>query len=152
MNDTPFTLIAPGPIAQRILLIQGHKVMTDADSADLYGVPTMALKQAIRRNIEHLPSDLKFQLKTDNKQREVVNCDKLAKLNLSSFLPNAFTEHGALMLRNVLKSSRMEKISLLVMRTFVHIRTMLSTHKEPTTRNLRGWDAKYPATIKPSRA
>lgn len=64
----------------------------------------------------------------------VTYCDRLAKLKFSSSLPNAFTEHGALMLGNVLKSSRAAEISLLVVRTFVQLREMLSTHKELATK------------------
>lgn len=60
----------------------------------------------------------------------VTNCDHLAKLKFSSSLPNAFTEHGALMLGNVLKSSRAVEVSLLVVRAFVQIREMLSAHKD----------------------
>ncbi len=128
------TLVAPESVAQRILLIRGHKVMIDADLADLYGVPTKALNQAVRRNLERFPSDFMFQLTAEEKQEVVTNCDHLAKLKFSSSLPNAFTEHGALMLGNVLKSSRAVEISLLVVRTFVQIREMLSTHKELATK------------------
>lgn len=65
------TLIVPESVSRRTLLIQGHKVMTDADSADLYGVPTKALKQAMRRNIEHSPSNFMFQLTVEEKQEEL---------------------------------------------------------------------------------
>lgn len=71
MNDAPFTLVAPESVAKRILLIQGHKVMTDTDSADLYGVPTEALNQAIRRNLERFPSDFMYQLTVEEKQGEL---------------------------------------------------------------------------------
>lgn len=128
------TLVAPESVAQRILLIRGHKVMIDADLADLYGVPTKALNQAVRRNFERFPSDFMFQLTAEEKQEVVTNCDHLAKLKFSSSLPNVFTEHGALMLGNVLKSSRAVEISLLVVRTFVQLREMLSTHKELAAR------------------
>lgn len=90
--------------------------MIDADLADLYGVPTKVLNQAVHGNL---------------------NCDHLAKLKLSSSLPNAFIEHGALMLGDVFKSSRAVEISLLVMRTFVQIRKMLSTHKELATKFMK---------------
>jgi len=108
--------------------------MIDADLADLYGVPTKVLNQAVRRNLERFPADFMFQLTVEEKQEVVTNCDHLAKLRFSSSLPNAFTEHGALMLGNVLKSSRAVEISLLVVRTFVQIREMLSTHKELATK------------------
>jgi len=104
--------------------------MLDADLADLYGVPTKVLNQAVRRNIERFPADFMFQLNKTEKLEVVTNCDHLAKLKFSSTMPYAFTEHGALMLGNVLKSERATEISLLVVRTFVQLREMLSTHKE----------------------
>ena len=104
--------------------------MIDADLAELYGVPTKALNQAVRRNLERFPLDFMFQLTAEEKQEVVTNCDHLAKLKFSPSLPNAFTEHGALMLGNLLKSSRAVEISLLVVRTFVQLRELLSTHKE----------------------
>ena len=71
MNDAPFTVVAPESVAQRILLIQGHKVMTDTDSADLYGVTTEALNQAVLRNLERFPSDFMYQLTVEEKQGEL---------------------------------------------------------------------------------
>lgn len=123
-------LVAPESIAQRILLIRGHKVMIDADLAELYGVQTKALNQAVRRNSGRFPSDFMFQLTAEEKREVVTNCDHLNKLKFARTLPYAFTEHGALMLGNVLKSDRAVEISLLVVRTFVQLREMLSTHKE----------------------
>ena len=117
-------------VTRRILLIRGARIMLDADLADLYGVPTKALNQAVRRNIERFPADFMFQLTKAEKQEVVTNCDHLAMLKFSASLPYAFTEHGALMLGNVLKSTRAVEISLLVVRTFVQLREMLSTHKD----------------------
>jgi hypothetical protein len=134
MTSAVTTLVAPESVAQRILLIRGHKVMIDADLADLYGVPTKALNQAVRRNLERFPPDFMFQLTAEEKHEVVTNCDHLARLKFSSSLPNVFTEHGALMLGNVLKSSRAMEMSLLVVRTFVQLREMLSTHKELATK------------------
>ncbi len=71
-----------------------------------------------------------FQLNAEEKTEVVANCDHLAQLKYSPSLPYAFTEHGALMLGNVLKSSRAVEVSLLVVRAFVQIREMLSSHKD----------------------
>ncbi|MCM2289725.1 MAG: ORF6N domain-containing protein [Sulfuritalea sp.] len=111
-------------------MLRGQRVMLDADLADLYGVETRALNQAVKRNIERFPGDFMFQLNLDEKAEVVANCDHLAKLKFSPSLPYAFTEHGALMLGNVLKSSRAVEVSLLVVRAFVQIREMLSAHKD----------------------
>jgi len=117
-------------VVHRILLIRGAKVMLDTDLAELYGVPTKALNQAVRRNIDRFPADFMFQLSREEKGEVVTNCDHLARLKFSRTLPYAFTEHGALMLGNVLKSDRAVEVSLMVVRTFVQLREMLSTHKE----------------------
>lgn len=117
-------------IARRILLIRGTKVMIDADLAELYGVPTKALDQAVKRNVERFPDDFMFRLMEGERQEVVTNCDHLVRLKFSPSLPFAFTEHGALMLGNVLKSPRAVEVSLLVVRAFVQLREMLATHKE----------------------
>ena len=120
----------PEVVANRILPLRGQRVMLDADLADLYGVETRTLNQAIKRNAERFPPDFMFQLSATEKAEVITNCDHLAKLKYSPSLPYAFTEHGALMLGNVLKSSRAVEVSLLVVRAFVQIREMLSSHKD----------------------
>lgn len=120
----------PETVVRRILLIRAQRVMLDADLADLYGVPTKRLNEQVKRNSERFPDDSMFQLLPEEKAEVVANCDHLAKLKYSSALPYAFTEHGALMLGNVLKSSRAIEVSLLVVRTFVKLRELLATHKE----------------------
>jgi hypothetical protein len=122
--------IIPEVVANRILVLRGLRVMLDADLAELYGVETKALNQAVKRNAERFPMDFSFQLTAAEKAEVVTNCDHLARLKFSASLPYAFTEHGALMLGNVLKSSRAIEISLLVVRAFVQIREVLSAHKD----------------------
>ena len=124
------TLIAAENIEAKILVIRGQKLMLDADLAELYGVSTKVLNQAVKRNADRFPEDFMFQLTTAEKTEVVTNCDHLAKLKYSPTLPYAFTEHGALMLGNVLKSERAVEVSLMVVRTFVHLREMVSGHKE----------------------
>ena len=124
------SILVPQAVASRILLLRGQRVMLDADLAELYGVETKVLNQAVKRNAERFPMDFMFQLTAAEKDEVVTNCDHLARLKFSSSLPYAFTEHGALMLGNVLKSSRAVEVSLLVVRAFVQIREMLSAHKD----------------------
>jgi hypothetical protein len=124
------SILVPQAVASRILLLRGQRVMLDADLADLYGVETRALNQAVKRNSGRFPEDFMFQLNAEEKAEVVANCDHLGQLKFSSSLPYAFTEHGALMQCNVLKSSRAVKVSLLVVRAFVQIREMLSAHKD----------------------
>lgn len=123
-------LIPIGSIATRILFIRGQKVMIDADLAELYGVETKALNQAVKRNMERFPREFMFQLTKPEKDEVVTKCDHLARLKYSPSLPYAFTEHGALMLGNVLKSPRAVEVSLLVVKTFVQLRELLATNKE----------------------
>ena len=76
-------LIPVERIERAILLIRGHKVMLDADLAELYGVPTKALNQAVRRNKDRFPSDFMFRLTKNEKEEVVTNCDHLHKLKFS---------------------------------------------------------------------
>ncbi|MDP3033052.1 MAG: ORF6N domain-containing protein, partial [Rhodocyclaceae bacterium] len=117
----------PETLVRRILLIRGQRVMIDADLADLYGVPTKRLNEQVKRNIERFPDDFMFQLTPDEKTEVVANCDHLGSRKFSSSLPRVFTEHGALMLGNVLNSPRAVEVSILVVRTFVQLREILST-------------------------
>ena len=91
-------------VEARIQIIRSAKVILDADLAELYGVSTKALNQAVKRNIARFPSDFRFQLVADEKAEVVTNCDHLEKLKFSRVLPHAFTEHGAIQAANVLAS------------------------------------------------
>ncbi len=74
---------------------------------------------------ERFPADFLFQLTASEKSEVVTNCDHLSNLKFSSRMPYAFTEHGALMLGNVLKSSRATEVSIIVVRTFIQLRQLL---------------------------
>jgi hypothetical protein len=104
--------------------------MLDADLAGLYGVSTKRLNEQVRRNRDRFPGDFMFQLTVNEKAEVVANCDHLAKLRFSPVLPNAFTEHGAIMAASVLNTRRAIQVSVFVVRAFVKLREMLSTHKE----------------------
>jgi len=135
-------------IETKILLIRGQKVMLDADLAELYGVETKRLNEQMRRNIERFPEDFMFRLSAEEKAEVVANCDHLAKLKYSPTLPYAFTEHGALMLGNVLKSDRAIEVSLMVVRAFVQLRQMLSTNAELSRKLValeKNYDIKFKA-------
>jgi ABC-type uncharacterized transport system fused permease/ATPase subunit len=116
-------------IQQSILLIRGKKVMLDADLARLYGVSTKRLNEQVKRNRDRFPEDFMFQLSAAEKTEVVAKCDHLAKLKFSPTHPYAFTEHGAIMLAAVLNTHRAIEISVYVVRAFVRLREILSTHK-----------------------
>ncbi len=122
--------LAPEEIAQRIYLVRGSKVMLDADLASLYGVETRILVQAVKRNAQRFPSDFMFQL-TDH-EWTVLRSQFVTSKGRGGrrYAPYVFTEHGALMLSSVLNSATAADVGILVVRTFVQLREMLSTHKE----------------------
>ncbi len=141
-------LVVAANIETKILLIRGQKVMLDADLAELYGVQTKVLNQAVKRNIERFPSDFTLQLTATEKTEVVTNCDHLAKLKYSATLPYAFTEHGALMLGNVLKSDRAVEVSLMVVRAFVQLRQILASNAELSRKLValeKNYDVKFKA-------
>lgn len=117
-------------IDSRILFIRGHRVMLDADLAEVYGTTTKALNQAVKRNRERFPTEFTFQLTRREKDEVVTNCDHLHKLKYSPNLPFAFTEYGAVMLASVLNSPIAVQASIAVVRAFIRLREILATHKE----------------------
>jgi len=117
-------------IEQKIFLIRGHKVMIDRDLARLYGVETKYLNRQVRRNIERFPEEFMFKLTREEKDELVTICHRFKTLKHSSSLPYAFTEHGVAMLASVLKSEKAVKISIVIIKAFVRLRQILSTHKE----------------------
>ena len=123
-------IIPIGQIEQQILLIRGQRVMLDADLAGLYGTTTKRLNEQVKRNRGRFPEDFMFQLTKKEKAEVVAICDHLAKLKFSPVLPNAFTEHGVIMVASVLNTKRAIQVSVFVVRAFVKLREMLSTHKE----------------------
>ena len=95
-------LVSSERIERSILLIRGHKVMLNADLAELYGVTTKRLNEQVKRNRNRFPEDFMFRLTAKEKAEVVANCDHLVKLKFSPALPNAFTEHGAINTSNLM--------------------------------------------------
>ena len=124
------SLIPTEKIDRAILIIRGHKVMLDSDLAEIYGVKTSRLNEQVKRNKNRFPNDFMFQLTNHEKQEVIANCDHLEKLKFSRTNPYAFTEHGTIMLANVLNTSTAIETSVLIVRAFVKLREILSTHKE----------------------
>ena len=117
-------------IEGRIQVIRGLRVIIDADLASLYGVPTKALNQAVKRNAARFPPDFMFQLDAPEKVQVVTNCDHLSKLKFSRALPFAFTEYGAVALANVLASAQAVEMGIYVVRAFVQLRQASSVHAD----------------------
>jgi len=91
------SLIPLERIQTSILIIRDERVILDSDLASLFGVTTKRLNEQVRRNRKRFPDDFMFQLSKPEKDEVVANCDHLRKLRFSSALPQAFTEHGAIM-------------------------------------------------------
>ena len=83
------------PFDRRIVSIREQRVILDADLAEVYGVTTKALNQAVKRNADRFPADFSFLLTDLEKAKVVTDCDHLARLKFSPVLSRAFTEHGA---------------------------------------------------------
>ena len=124
-------------IEPRILTLRGQKVMLDRDLAELYGVPTKALNQAVKRNATRFPPHFMFQLSRQEKQEVVTNCDRVRALKYSSTLPYAFTEHGVAMLSSVLNSERAIQINIQIIDAFIAMRRYaLATKPQDITRRI----------------
>ena len=140
---------SPAIIENRIILIRGHKVMLDSHLAELYGVTTKALNQAVSRNKDRFPSDFMFLLSSK----------ETADLNQSQFVtgsqkhrdprspPRAFTQEGVAQLSSVLRSKRAIQVNIGIVRAFVAMREAMIAHKE-LTRQLNGMEKKYDAQFK----
>lgn len=126
------TLIVMANIETKIQLIRGQKVMLDFDLAELYGVETRRLNEQVRRNIERFPEDFMFQLTAEEYEslRSQIATLKTGRGRHRKYLPYVFTEHCALMLGNVLKSERAVEVSIMIVRTFVHLRELVSSNNE----------------------
>ena len=136
-------------IEHRIYLIRGQKVILDRDLADLYGVPTKALKQAVRRNIDRFPSDFMFELTHQefvNLRSQIVT-SSLPQWGGARYKPMSFTEQGVAMLSSVLRSKRAVHVNIEIMRAFVRLRQMLSANKE-LERKLAELEKKYDEQFK----
>ena len=129
------------------MLIRGEKVMLDSDLASIYGVTTKRLNEQVKRNLRRFPSDFMFQLTETEKTEVVAKCDHLARIKFSPYLPYAFTEHGALMLANVLNSEKAVQASVHVVRAFVRLRNMLVANPE-LARKLQALERKYDAQFR----
>ena len=122
------TLIPDEVIERKIFMIRGHRVMLSSHLAQLYGVTTSALTQAVRRNIERFPGDFMFLLNRE----EIMNLSQFVISSKLKHAPNvyAFTEQGVAMLSSVLHSRRAIQVNIAIMRAFVKLRRILSAHKE----------------------
>jgi len=124
------TILPVNLIEQRIFIIRGVKVMIDRDIAELYGVETKQVNRQVRRNRDRFPNEFVFKLTKKEKEELVTNWHRFELLKHSSALPYAFTEHGVAMLATVLKSQQAVRMSILIVKAFVRLREILTSHRE----------------------
>jgi hypothetical protein len=137
-------------IENKIYLIRGQKVMLDRDLAELYGVKTQVLNQAVKRNFSRFPSDFMFSLTRQEIMRisQIVISSKKADRTMKfSKNVNVFTEHGVAMLSSVLNSERAVQVNIQIMRTFTRLRRLLASHRE-LRRKIEEMEKKYDGQFK----
>jgi phage regulator Rha-like protein len=127
----PDKILVPDEIlVNKIYLIREQKVMIDRDLAELYGVKPIRLREQVKRNQVRFPENFMFQL-TEQEVEAMVSQNAIpSKQVLGGSLPYAFTEHGVLMLSNVLKSERAVQMSIRIIEIFVKLREILLLHKD----------------------
>jgi len=147
----------PEKIAPLVHYLRHEKVILDSDLAELYGVATKVLNQAVHRNLARFPSDFMFQLSEDEMENlkpqivtsseaepslrsQIVTLDAetdflrsqsatLKRGQHRKYLPYAFTEQGVAMLSSVLRSSRAVEVNIAIMRTFVQLRRLMDSNQ-----------------------
>ena len=118
-------------IEDMIILVRGHRVMLDSDLAKVYGVTTGQLNQAVKRNPRRFPADFAFQVR-DHEFAALISQSVISKIGRGgrTKLPWVFTEHGALMLGNVLSSKVAVEASVRVVQVFISMREQLAAHRD----------------------
>lgn len=120
-------------IQQKIYVIRGEQVMLDSDLAEMYGMETKVLKQAVKRNINRFPSDFMFELtkeEFENLRSQIVTSNKRGG---TRYMPYAFTEQGVAMLSSILNSDTAIEVNIAIMRTFVAVRRLVSNTALPAS-------------------
>jgi len=151
----PALIPKPESLAPLVRTIRGERVLLDADLAALYGVPTKALNQAVKRNQDRFPADFMFQLAADewsaSRSQSVTAsspCTGMRSQTVTASrrnigaLPYAFTEQGVAMLSSVLRSPRAVEVNIAIMRTFVQLRRLMDGNRE-LARTIEAMEKKY---------
>jgi phage regulator Rha-like protein len=131
MKKANLSVIPDEIIIDKIYLIRGRKVMIDRDMANLYGIETKALKQAVKRNIERFPEDFMFEmsiLEFENWRSQFVTSN--SDIMGLRYKPYCFTEQGVTMLSCILNSKRAIEVNIKIIRVFTKMKEMLLTHKD----------------------
>lgn len=114
-------------VENKLLTLREQQVLLDSDVAELCGVETKRINEAVKNNPERFPEGYICELSKNEKQELVENFDRFEKLKHSSVLPKAFTEQGLYMLATILKSKPAVQTTLVIVETFTKIRTLART-------------------------
>jgi ORF6N domain len=123
-------LVTEQKILNRIYVVRGEKIMLDRDLAELYGIETRALKQAVKRNMERFPKDFMFEMTSKEIDGMVSQNVIPSKSYFGGAAPFCFTEQGVTMLSCILNSKTAIEVNIRVVRVFVKVREYALTHKE----------------------
>lgn len=124
------SIIPQEVLINKIYFLRNEKVMIDRDLAVLYGVKAIRLREQVKRNLTKFPIHFMFQL-TEKEVEIMVSQNAIpSKGHLGGTLPYVFTEHGVLMLANILKSEQAIQVSIRIIELFVKLREMLVSHTE----------------------
>jgi hypothetical protein len=123
-------LVIEQKILNRIYVVRGEKIMLDKDLAELYGIETRVLKQAVKRNIERFPKDFMFEMIKKEIDGMVSHFVIPSKSYFGGAAPFCFTEQGVTMLSCILNSKTAIEVNIRVVRVFVKMREYALTHKE----------------------
>ena len=137
------TQIIPKPenLAKLVNVVRGEKVLLDADLADLYGVATKVLNQAVKRNLDRFPADFMFQLTPEEWERMRSQTVTSSRRKLTA-IPYAFTEQGVAMLSSVLRSQRAVEVNIAIIRTFVQLRRLMDSNRD-LARRIEAMETRY---------
>ncbi|MCK9453827.1 MAG: ORF6N domain-containing protein [Sulfurimonas sp.] len=111
-------------LQNRLIKYKGNLVLVDSDVAELYGVTTKEINQAVSNNLEKFPSGYIIELTKEEKQEVVKNFDHLEKLKFSPHLPKVFTEKGLYMLATIIKSKIATQTTLDIIETFAKVKEL----------------------------
>ena len=124
-------LIIPDEIVMnKIYLLRGQKVMLDRDLGELYDIKPIRLREQVKRNISRFPRNFMFRLSEKETESMVSQNAIPSRKHLGGYLPYAFTQHGVLMLANVVKTEVALQVSIRIIEIFVKMRELLLSHKD----------------------
>ena len=129
MSQSNAVIVPDEVLMSKIYRVRDQKVMLDEDLAELYGVETRRLNEQVRRNLDRFPKDFMCAL-SEQEFADLKSQNATSSWGGRRKLPNAFTEHGVLMLSSVLNSKQAIQVNIQIMRIYTRIREMLMAHKD----------------------